>query len=319
MLRAFFIALSKLNWAQRVITKSKLASRMALRFVAGEQIDAAVAVIQNLNQKGILATVDHLGEDTFSISDAELAVEEIINTLEVIQQKGLRSNVSLKLSQIGLNIQQELCKENLKRILQKAQEINNFVRIDMEDSSLTDSTLEVFRWVRMEGYTNVGIVLQAYLYRTEEDIKILGKSNATFRLCKGAYQEPASVAFPQKAEVDKNYDALIYLLFTQIQDANFPQLSSDGRFPGIPALATHDEKRIATATNLMQSMNIPKACVEFQMLYGIRRELQKSLCDEGYTVRVYVPYGTHWYRYFMRRLAERPANLWFMLTNLFKK
>jgi proline dehydrogenase len=319
MLRAFFIALSKLNWAQRVITKSKLISRMALRFVAGEKIEAAVTVIQDLNQQGILATLDHLGEDTFSTSDAELAVAEILHTLEVISQKGLRSNVSLKLSQIGLNIHPDLCKENLKRILIKAKELNNFIRIDMEDSSLTDATLDVYRWARMEGFTNVGIVLQAYLYRTEDDIKILGKFDSTFRLCKGAYQEPASVAFPAKTDVDKNYDLLVSLLFTQVQDVNYPQISPDGRFPGIPALATHDEKRIAYATALMQAMNIPKACVEFQMLYGIRRELQKSLCDQGYTVRVYVPYGTHWYRYFMRRLAERPANLWFMISNLFKK
>jgi proline dehydrogenase len=319
MLRAFFIALSKLNWAQRVITKSKLISRMALRFVAGEKMEAAVTVIQDLNHQGILATLDHLGEDTLSTFDAELAVDEILHTLEVINQKDLRSNVSLKLSQIGLNIQPDLCKGNLKRILTKAKELNNFIRIDMEDSSLTDSTLDVYRWARMEGFTNVGIVLQAYLYRTQQDVIDLGKINSTFRLCKGAYQEPTSVAFPEKADVDKNYDLLVSQLFAQVQNANFPQLNADGRFPGIPALATHDEKRIAYATNLMQSMKIPKACVEFQMLYGIRRELQKSLCDQSYTVRVYVPYGTHWYRYFMRRLAERPANLWFMLSNLFKK
>ncbi len=319
MLRGIFIALSKLNWAQRFITNSKLVSRMALRFVAGEKLDDAVFVIKELNQQGMLATLDHLGEDTLSISDAELAVAEILNTLEVINQLGLRSNISLKLSQIGLNIQVDLCKENLKRILLKAKEVNNFVRIDMEDSSLTDVTLEVFLWARMECFTNVGMVIQSYLYRSETDISNLGKFDSTFRLCKGAYQEPASVAFPEKGAVDKNYDALVSLLFTQVREANYPQLSQDGRFPGIPALATHDEKRIAYATTLMQSMNMPKQCMEFQMLYGIRRELQKSLYEQGYNVRVYVPYGTHWYRYFMRRLAERPANLWFMVSNLFKK
>jgi len=319
MLRAFFIALSKLKWAQRFITKSKLVSRMALRFVAGETLESAVAVVKDLNSQGMLATMDYLGEDTLSILDADNAVTEILNALDGIEQMELRSNVSLKLSQIGLGIQVDLCKENLKRILQKAKTCRNFVRIDMEDSSLTDLTLEVFRWAKQEGFDNVGIVVQSYLYRTAEDIQNLAKINATFRLCKGAYQEPARVAFPNKTDVDKNYDDLVNILFNQVKAAEFPKLSTDGRFPGIPALATHDEKRIENAIQLIQEMDIPPTCLEFQMLYGIRRELQKSLSEKGYPVRVYVPYGTHWYRYFMRRLAERPANLWFMISNFFKK
>ena len=319
MMRAFFISLSKLQWAQRVITRSPLASRVAMRFVAGETINEAVAVIRKLNKQGLLATLDHLGEDTLSPEDALSAVEEICHCLEVIQANDLRCNVSLKLSQIGLNLSTELCKDNLRIIMEKAAAANNFVRIDMEDSSLTDKTLEVFQWAKESGIAPVGIVLQAYLYRTKADIENLTRLHATYRLCKGAYQEPADIAFPQKKAVDENYDALAKILLAQAAGPSSPRLSSNGRFPGLAGLATHDEKRIVYAKQIIDSLKLDRNAMEFQMLYGIRSELQEKLAGEGYPVRVYVPYGTHWYRYFMRRLAERPANVWFFVQNFFKR
>jgi proline dehydrogenase len=319
MLRKFFIWLSGIHWAQRVITRSKLASRMVLRFVAGESIDHAVSVITDLNNQGLLATIDFLGEDTNTSDDAEVAVKEISRAMEAIEQAGLKSNVSIKLSQIGLTVDNELCKNNLKKLLDKATSCQNFVRIDMEDSNLTDETLGVLFWAIDQGYSNVGIVLQSYLYRTAKDIDNMPVPWITFRICKGAYNEPASVAFPQKSDVDDNFDKLVRQLFERSQKTGYPQISEDGRFPSIPGVATHDDIRIRNAIQLMEEFQLPKKAFEFQMLYGIRRELQNSLVADGYQVRVYVPYGTHWYRYFMRRLAERPANVWFILSNFFKR
>ena len=319
MLRKFFIWLSRINWAQRVITKSKLASRMALRFVAGETIDDAVTVIKDLNNQGMLATMDFLGEDTNTSDDADIAVNEISKVIDAIEQAGLKSNVSIKLSQIGLTLDEELCKTNLRKLLDKAKACNNFIRIDMEDSNLTDITLRVLFWAIEQGYKNVGIVLQAYLYRTSNDIDQMPVDWITFRICKGAYNEPASVAFPKKEDVDANFDKIVGQLFERSKSTGFPVVSENGRFPSIPGIATHDEIRIQKTIQLMQDIQIPSQAFEFQMLYGIRREMQNSLVKDGYQVRVYVPYGTHWYRYFMRRLAERPANVWFILSNFFRR
>jgi proline dehydrogenase len=292
---------------------------MVLRFVAGETIEQAIAVVRELNDQGLIATMDFLGEDTHTIEDANAAVKEIMGTIEAIDQAGLKCNVSVKLSQLGLTLDEQQCKSNLAKLLDKARACNNFVRIDMEDSTLTDISLKVLFWAVEQGYNNVGIVLQAYLFRTADDIDKMPVTDMTFRICKGAYNEPAAVAFPKKSDVDENFDKLVKQLFERSKIAGYPTISSNGRFPSIPGVASHDELRVENAIKLMQDMGVPKESFEFQMLYGIRRELQNLLVEQGYQVRVYVPYGTHWYRYFMRRLAERPANVWFILSNFFKK
>jgi proline dehydrogenase len=292
---------------------------VASRFVAGETADDAIRAIRELNAKGICATLDHLGESVTNAEEAGKAADEIIQILEEIDRADVRSGVSIKLSQIGLELGEAICTEHLRRILQRAKELNNYIRIDMEDSPYTETTLKLLRQMQADGYDeHVGIVIQAYLYRSEEDIRQLLETATTVRLCKGAYQEPAEIAFPRKADVDANFDQLTAQLIDGAQKVGTPELSACGRFPPIPAIASHDEKRIQYAKAYARQVGFPKEALEFQMLSGIRRDLQERLAAEGYPVRVYVPYGTEWYPYFMRRLAERPANLWFFISNFFR-
>ena len=319
MLRAFFISLSKATWAQRWITRWGFAWRAASRFIAGENGEEAILAIKQLNESGILATLDHLGENTSSAAEARKSTDEILQVLDQIHISGVHSNVSIKLSQIGLLLDDELCQQNLTRILQKAQLTNNFVRIDMEDSSLTAKTLDALRWARARGFFNVGIVIQSYLYRSAADVRSLIEEGIRVRLVKGAYQEPASVAYPAKEDVDKAFDQLAELLLAGSLSNRVDSSPTDGRFPPLAAIASHDVKRIQFAREVQQKLGLPKEVLEFQMLYGIRRDLQQELAAAGYPVRVYVPYGTHWYPYFMRRLAERPANVWFFISNFFKR
>ncbi len=317
MLRSFFIYLSKAQWAQNWIMRLPFAWRMASRFVAGTTKEDAIRVIRELNARGINATLDHLGEHTTNAEEAIEATRHILEILEEIERAGVRSNVSIKLTQIGLALDTELCAENLERILRQAQAHNNFVRIDMEDTPYTDATFDLYRRMRQRGFQNFGLVIQSYLYRSEDDVRRLLPEGVPIRLVKGAYKEPPDKAFPKKADVDANYDLLTKLLL----DASLNQasrLSADGRFPPLAAIATHDEKRIEFARRYAERIGLPKEGLEFQMLYGIRRDLQERLAAEGYPVRIYVPYGTHWYPYFMRRLAERPANVWFLLSNLLR-
>ncbi len=317
MLRSFFIYLSKAQWAQNWIMRLPFAWRMASRFVAGTTKEDAIRVIRELNARGINATLDHLGEHTTNAEEAIEATRHILEILEEIERAGVRSNVSIKLTQIGLALDTELCAENLERILRQAQAHNNFVRIDMEDTPYTDATFDLYRRMRQRGFQNFGLVIQSYLYRSEDDVRRLLPEGVPIRLVKGAYKEPPDKAFPKKADVDANYDLLTKLLL----DASLNQasrLSTDGRFPPLAAIATHDEKRIEFARRYAERIGLPKEGLEFQMLYGIRRDLQERLAAEGYPVRIYVPYGTHWYPYFMRRLAERPANVWFLLSNLLR-
>lgn len=319
MLRAFFISLSKATWAQRWITRWGFAWRAASRFIAGENGEEAILAIKQLNESGILATLDHLGENTSSAAEARKSTDEILQVLDQIHISGVRSNVSIKLSQIGLLLDDELCQQNLVRILQKAQLTNNFVRIDMEDSSLTAKTLDALRWARAHGFFNVGIVIQSYLHRSAADVRMLIEEGIRVRLVKGAYQEPASVAYPAKKDVDKAFDQLAELLLAGSLSSQMDSNRADGRVPPLAAIASHDVKRIQFAREVQQKLGLPKEALEFQMLYGIRRDLQQELAAAGYPVRVYVPYGTHWYPYFMRRLAERPANVWFFISNFFKR
>ena len=318
MLRSFLIYLSKAAWAQNMVTSWKFAWRTASRFVAGTKIEDAIRAIRELNAKNINVTLDHLGENTSTPEEASEATSEILNTLDEIKRDGVRANVSIKLTQIGLGLDEKLCAENLERILSRATEHGNFIRVDMEDTPYTDKTVNLYNQMRKKNYQNVGIVLQSYLYRTEADARKLLEDKTPIRLVKGAYQEPADKAFPKKADVDANYDLLTKITMDAALVVDSQRNSDNGLFPPIPAIATHDEKQIEFAKQYAAKIGLPKEALEFQMLYGIRRDLQDQLVKEGYPVRVYVPFGTHWYPYFMRRLAERPANIWFFVSNFFR-
>jgi proline dehydrogenase len=316
--RGFLIYLSKAAWAQRVFSRWGVARRAARRFVAGETIDDAMRAVREMNAAGIDVSLDHLGENTLTGEDASRASAEIVTLLDRIAQEHVRAYVSIKLSQIGLLIDPDLFLDNLRKILEPARRYGIFFRFDMEDSSLTERTLAAYRWARQENFEQVGVVIQAYLYRSAQDIENLAASGARVRLCKGAYLEPPDAAFPRKADVDQNYDRLAERLCEISLACGLPRASENGWAPPLPAFATHDLERIAKVRSTAARLNLPADRFEFQMLYGIRRDVQQTLIQEGYRVRVYIPYGTHWYPYFMRRLAERPANVWFFLSNLVK-
>ena len=305
MLRQTFLTLSNSRELQDIALNNGLARRFALRFVAGETLEQAVKAIRSLNGKGIMATFDHLGENVSTADEARAAADSYIDVLDKIKSTGINSNVSLKLTQMGLDIDEDLCFDNVSRICARAHDLGNFVRLDMESTAYTDRTLDMFRrlWHK-SGYRNLGVVLQAYLYRTEEDVREMNRLEARVRLCKGAYNEPADVAFPKKADVDRNYAKLAALLLRE------------GNYPGI---ATHDARLIEFVKRYVASHGIAPTKFEFQMLYGVRRELQANLVEQGYNMRVYVPYGREWYPYFMRRLAERPANVLFVAGNLLRR
>ena len=300
--KSVFLYLSTSDRFKNFLTRFQSFNNVTRRFVAGEELAGAVDAIRRLNRQGISASFDHLGESITSEIETRQEVNEYLRVLDSIHQNGLDSNVSVKLTQLGLDVSQDLCYANTRMIVEAALRYNNFVRIDMEDSTKTDATLQVFKRLRAE-FENVGIVIQAYLYRSEKDTEELLELGARIRLCKGAYKEPPELAFPKKADVDANYIKLMRML-----------LSSD-LYHGI---ATHDEKMIVATIEFATERTISADRFEFQMLYGIRRDLQQKLVREGYRLRVYVPYGRYWYPYFMRRLAERPANIWFVLRNMLR-
>jgi proline dehydrogenase len=318
MLRSFLIYLSKAGWAQRLVTNWSIGWKTASRFVAGTQLEDAMKAVKDLNVRGINVTLDHLGEHTTKNEDAQKAAEDIFATLEALGQTGACANVSIKLTQIGLALDEAFCARLLEQILTKAREIHNFVRIDIEDTPYTDKTIHLYCQMQEKGFQNVGMAVQSYLYRAEADTRELLKTGTRIRLVKGAYKEPPDKAFPKKSDVDTNYDLLIKMLI-EGSLKNDTRLSDDCRVPPIAAIATHDEKRIQFAKHYAAQVGLPKNGLEFQMLYGIRRDLQEQLKGEGYPVRVYVPFGTHWYPYLMRRLAERPANILFFVSNLFRR
>lgn len=319
MFRSFFIYLSKAAWARKIVTKWSFAWKMASRFIAGETLEDGIITIKQLNNKGINATLDHLGEHTDSVEQARKATMDIIQAMDAIEKAGVYSNISLKLTQIGIGVNSEFCIENLRLILEKAKSYNSFIRIDMEDSPVTQRTLDILYGLRENGYDNVGIVIQAYLYRSENDIRKLMNDCFKVRLCKGAYKEPSNIAYPKMKDVDASYDRCTALLLDGAIAQDCPKLSGDGKIPPVPALATHDPQRIEFAKAYANKIGLSKDAMEFQMLNGIRRDLQEQLVQDGYSVRIYVPYGTEWYPYFMRRLAERPANLWFFISNYFRR
>lgn len=302
MMRNLFQSMAKSRSANRLAKKYGLRFG-ASRFVAGETIAKAIEAVRVLNREGRMATLDHLGEFVFTEAEANESTEMCLQTLDAIATAGVQSNLSLKMTSLGLDISRELCMRNMRRILERAKQYGNFVRIDMEDFGHCQISLDIYRELRQE-YEKVGIVIQAYLYRSEQDVRDLGsRYDANLRLVKGAYKEPESVAFPNKKDVDGNFLNLLKLHL------------SGGHYT---AIATHDEAVINEIIGYIGENSIPREQFEFQMLYGICVDLQKKLVNEGYRVRVYVPYGIDWFGYFMRRLAERPANVWFVLKNMFK-
>ncbi|WP_405081862.1 proline dehydrogenase family protein [Paenibacillus chitinolyticus] len=301
IMRNMFQALGKSHSANKMAKKFGLRFGAA-RFVAGESIQQAIEAVRGLNSDGRLATLDHLGEFVFSEEEANESAEMCIKTLEAIAAAGVNSNLSLKMTSLGLDISKDLCLQNMRRILDCAKKHGNFVRIDMEDYAHCQITLDILHELRDE-YDNVGTVIQAYLYRSEQDIRDLNGIHANLRLVKGAYKESPKVAFPEKKDVDDNYKKII------------KQHLLNGNYA---AIASHDEAVINEMKAFIRDMKISGDQFEFQMLYGIREDLQKQLVAEGYRVRAYVPYGIDWFGYFMRRLAERPANVWFVLKNFFK-
>jgi proline dehydrogenase len=320
MLRSLLIYLSKAGWARKIVTRWSLAWKAASRFIAGEKLEDAIRVIQGLNAAGIAATLDHLGENTTNIQEAQTATQDILKIFDAIENAHVQANVSIKLTQIGLSLDEDLCVENLRKILSYAKEKNNFVRIDMEDSSYVETTLRLYYKMRQEfGLNNTGLVLQAYLYRSQADLAKVVENAGRVRLCKGAYKEPPDVAFPKKKDVDANYDVLAEMLVDAAIAHGAQEVSPDGKTPPIPAIASHDPLRLEHTKAYAREKGLSKRALEFQMLHGIRRDLQEQAAKEGYPVRVYVPYGTEWYPYFVRRLAERPANLWFFISNFFRK
>jgi len=302
--RSALIYLSRQEWLKEFAARFRLFKKLTTRFIAGETIDEAVDAIREINARGCTASFDHLNESVNSAAATADEVREYLDVLARIDETGIKSNVSIKLTQFGLEIDSELAYRNARRIVEEAVRRQNFVRVDMEGSNVTQVTIDIFKRLRSEfGLNDVGIVLQSYLYRTMDDAKDLLKIPARIRLCKGAYDEPAQVAYPEKKDVDDNYVQVMQLLL------------SSGVYHGI---ATHDPKMIDATIDFAQREGIDKDAFEFQMLYGIRRDLQEQLARDGYGVRVYVPYGKHWYPYFMRRLAERPANIWFVMKNFLK-
>jgi proline dehydrogenase len=318
MLRSVLIALSKAVWAQRLVTHWRFAWKAASRFVAGITIQEAILVVRELNATGMNVTLDHLGESTTTRDEAFKAAEDIIELLDEIEHANLRANVSLKLTQVGLTLGKELCSYNLRRILERANMYSNFIRIDMEDTTYTEETIQLYREMRNKGYSRTGLVIQSYLFRSAKDVVDLLAEGTRIRLVKGAYKEPPDLSFPKKADVDSNFDLLTKKLVDASNRAGAPRLSVDGRIPPVPAIGTHDPKRIKFAKEYATKQGLPRSAMEFQMLYGIRRDLQAQCRKEGFPVRIYVPYGLHWYPYFMRRLAERPANMWFFISNYFR-
>ncbi|HZP04744.1 MAG TPA: proline dehydrogenase family protein [Terracidiphilus sp.] len=305
VLRSAFLVLSRNRPLRRFCEQSKLGARLSARFVAGISISDALRVAEAVNRQGMAVSLDSLGESVTSEVEAHGAAEVYHALLDLISTQKLDANISVKLTQMGLELSPALAESIARNLALHARSLGNFVRIDMEDSRLTQITLDIVRRLNARAETRgaIGIVIQAYLYRSQADIEQLLADGIRVRLCKGAYDEPAAVAFSEKSEVDANFVQLSKMLLDS---------------PIYHGIATHDEAMIAAVQSFIKERGIDPARFEFQMLYGVRRDLQRALVAEGYKVRVYVPFGKAWYPYFMRRLAERPANLAFLIRNLFR-
>jgi proline dehydrogenase len=305
MLRSALLYLSNQPRVFSFVSHNRMAKGFAARFVPGETLDDALGVVKQLNAKGITASLDLLGESVRNENEARESARQYIRMLDRIKESKLDANVSVKLTAMGLDVGEELCIANMQNILERAREHETFVRIDMEGSDYTQKTLDIFYHRLFPCYRgNVGIVLQSYLYRAFQDAQEANVASARVRLCKGAYQEPESVAYAEKKNVDDSYLRCMR------------ELLLNGHYPGI---ATHDERMVRETKRFARENDIAPDRFEFQMLYGVRRDLQEKLVREGYRMRVYVPFGTQWYPYLMRRLAERPANVAFITGNVLKE
>lgn len=300
MLRSTLLHLSELRWLRNWMENSAMTRRMTSRFVAGRTLADGVSVLKKLSQDRMLGTLDYLGENVKNLEEAAQSRDSYVAALNQISRENISATVSLKLTQFGLDLSESACRDNVRALVACAQKMGTCVEIDMESSEYTDRTLAVVKDMQSAFPGHVRAVIQAYLFRSEEDIRTLSALAIPVRLCKGAYREPPEFAFPNKADVDENYLRLMRLLF------------SEGNYP---AIASHDESIVQAALRHIKEQNLDATRFEFQMLYGIRRDLQRQLVAQGYRLRLYVPYGDAWYPYFMRRLAERPANLLFLAKN----
>lgn len=300
MWRSAFLYLSTNGSVRHIATNSSLAWRFASRFVAGETLDSAIEATREINRRGASVELDYLGESVLDRRQAKEAANAYLRMLDAIAASGVDSHVSLKPSQMGQGLSDDLCYQNIERVVERAESYGNFVWVDMESSAYTERTVRMYKGLRAR-HENIGVALQSYLHRCKADVREIVALGGTVRLCKGAYQEPPQVAFRDKRDVDRSYAILSEVLL------------GSGRFH---ALGTHDEKMIDHALRFAQAHGIDRRAFEFQMLYGVRRDLQERLVRDGYGLRVYVPFGDQWYPYFMRRLAERPANLLFLMGNL---
>lgn len=304
MLRKGLLFLSESSAARTVVTHAPFARSAARRFVAGEEIEEAMVAARALNDAGMTVTLDYLGESVSDRAEATQAADTYLEIIDAIIREGIDGNVSLKLTQMGQDIDEEFLRGNVGRVLDRARAEDMFVRFDMESSDYVQRTLDFFETVWESGTKNCGIVLQSMLRRTEEDVRWANQRGVRVRLCKGAYMEPETVAFPDKKDVDANFVRCARLLL------------DEGTYPGI---ATHDEAMIEAAVDHARAHDIDPSSFEFQMLYGVRRDIQEQLVKDGWRLRVYIPFGNAWYPYLMRRLAERPANVFFIANNVVRE
>ena len=302
MTRNFFLYLSQQRRLRRWMETSPVARKLTSRFIAGVTLDDALRVSAELQGQGMMTALDHLGENVASLEEASASAEAYLQALDKIGARGLPATVSLKVTHFGMDVSETACYENVLRVATRAREIGSRVEIDMESTAYTERTLALVTAIARE-VGDIRIAIQAYLFRTPADIERLNQLGVRVRLCKGAYNEPSSVAHPDKAHVDRSYIELVHRLFDQGTD---------------PAIAGHDPRMIQEAIRYAREKGITPNRFEFHMLYGIRRDLQRQVIDQGFRLRLYVPYGTAWYPYFMRRLSERPANVWFVARSLFR-
>ena len=301
MFKGTLLYLANRRPVQRLVTRHDLLRGLTQRYVAGEELADGIVVAETLNTQGLLVSLDHLGESVTNPATARRAVAAYLEALEALTSEQVEGNVSLKLTQLGLDLSRDMCMAHLRKILERARDLDSFVRIDMESSAYTQRTLDVHQELWNAGFHNVGIVLQAYLYRTAADVERAIEMGVQVRLCKGAYLEPSRVAFAEKAEVDANYVRLMERLLVAGHH---------------PAIATHDERLVNRVLEMARAKSISPDRFDFEMLFGVRRDLQLRLVNSGWRVRVYLPYGQEWYPYLVRRLAERPANLGFFARSL---
>ena len=319
MLRSLILFLSDAKWAQRLVKDWSLARRVARRFVAGESLTDALEVARILEERGLVTTLARLGEHVSTRQEADRSRDEILKLIQAIGASKLPSNISVKLTQLGLSLSYELCMTNLLEVAREGAAQGVYIRIDMEESAYIDQTLSLHHALAAMGLSTMGLVFQSALIRSENDVRSAVAEGTSVRIVKGAYRESPSIAYQSKSDVSESFDKLSSVALEAARDQGAIPISADGRTPPLTAIASHDSNRIEFAENYARQIGVSRSALEFQFLYGIRSGLQVSLHQRRYPVRVYVPYGSQWYPYLMRRLAERPANLWLVVSNLIRR